>query len=259
MCRSMQSMPKPTPVRGGTHGSHVLNGYSMVSRPEVKKQMMVNLDSRLRSRLPNLKLIVIRYEGCTVSRSPHPFLGRFHLFLEHLRMEHEPEKISQLPPIRQWREAFRRLGASPSRYRPSAEALLRRVLKGEAIHEVNSAVDVNNFFSLKYLLPAGIYDADALEGSVTATVGKAGDRYPALNGRDVSMENKLLLCDDKGPFGSPYVDSARSAVTEKTARCLQVIFHLDTIEGEAPENIAKTVAASFIQINGGTAETSVVS
>ncbi|MGI6126844.1 MAG: B3/4 domain-containing protein [Planifilum sp.] len=221
--------------------------------------MMVNLDSRLRSRLPNLKLIVIRYEGCTVSRSPHPFLGRFHLFLEHLRMEHEPEKISQLPPIRQWREAFRRLGASPSRYRPSAEALLRRVLKGEAIHEVNSAVDVNNFFSLKYLLPAGIYDADALEGSVTATVGKAGDRYPALNGRDVSMENKLLLCDDKGPFGSPYVDSARSAVTEKTARCLQVIFHLDTIEGEAPENIAKTVAASFIQINGGTAETSVVS
>jgi DNA/RNA-binding domain of Phe-tRNA-synthetase-like protein len=259
MCRSMQSMPMPTPVRGGTHGSHVLNGYSMVSRPEVKKQMMVNLDSRLRSRLPNLKLIVIRYEGCTVSRSPHPFLGRFHLFLEHLRMEHEPEKISQLPPIRQWREAFRRLGASPSRYRPSAEALLRRVLKGEAIHEVNSAVDVNNFFSLKYLLPAGIYDADALEGSVTATVGKAGDRYPALNGRDVSMENKLLLCDDKGPFGSPYVDSARSAVTEKTARCLQVIFHLDTIEGEAPENIAKTVAASFIQINGGTAETSVVS
>src|SRR5690606_16985728 len=112
--------------------------YSMVSRPEVKKQTMVNLDSELRSQLPNLQLIVIRYEGCTVSRSPHPFRGRFNPFLEHLRLEYAIETISHLPPIREWREAFRRLGSSPSRYRPSAEALLRRVLKGETIPEVNS-------------------------------------------------------------------------------------------------------------------------
>lgn len=220
---------------------------------------MVNLDAELRSRLPDLKLIVIRYEGCTVSRSPYPFQGRFQLLMEHLRIEHDIEKISQLRPIRRWREAFRRLGSSPSRYRPSAEALLRRVLKGETVHEVNSAVDVNNFFSLKYLLPSGIYDIDNLEGTITATVGKAGDGYPALNGRDVSMENKLLLCDDSGPFGSPYVDSSRTAVTEKTTRCLQVIFYLDTIEGENPERIANTVASSFTRINGGTAETAVIS
>ncbi|SFG49276.1 B3/B4 domain-containing protein (DNA/RNA-binding domain of Phe-tRNA-synthetase) [Planifilum fulgidum] len=231
----------------------------MVSRPEVKKQTMVNLDSELRSQLPNLQLIVIRYEGCTVSRSPHPFRGRFELFLEHLRIEHSMEKIGGLQPIREWREAFRRLGSSPSRYRPSAEALLRRVLKGDTLPEVNSAVDVNNFFSLKYLLPFGIYDADALKGTITATVGKAGDGYPALNGREVSMENKLLLRDESGPFGSPYVDSARAAVTEKSSRLLQVIFHLNTIEGEDPERIAGTVASSFTQINGGTAESAVIS
>ena len=231
----------------------------MVSRPEVKKQTMVILDSELRNLLPNLKLIIIRYEGCTVSHSPLPFRGRFRLFLEHLRIEHDLEKIGKLQPIREWREAFRRLGSSPSRYRPSAEALLRRVLKGETVYEVNSAVDVNNFFSLKYLLPFGIYDADALEGDVTATVGKAGDGYPALNGRDVSMENKLLLRDESGPFGSPYVDSSRTAVTEKTSRCLQVIFHLDTIEGEDPERIAATVASSFTQINGGRAKSEVIS
>lgn len=73
------------------------------------------------------------------------------------------------------------------------------------------------------------------------------------------MENKLLLRDESGPFGSPYVDSSRTAVTEKTSRCLQVIFHLDTIEGEVPERIADTVASSFTQINGGTAKSEVIS
>lgn len=219
---------------------------------------MITLSAQIQSILPRFRLGAIIYKGITVAPSPGPFRGRFQLFQEHLRLEHNTDTIGQIPAIQAMREAFRRAGASPSRYRPSAEALLRRVLKGENLSTVNSAVDANNFFSLKYRLPFGIYDLSTIDGDIVCDIGGENDAYQGLNGREIQMDGKILLRDAKGAFGSPYVDSTRTGVTEQTRDCLQIIFAHE-MEDEELLTIAKQVSHWFVQLNGGDiAETSVI-
>lgn len=212
---------------------------------------MIQIDSSVREKLPQLRLGVIHYHECTITRSPQQFRGRFNLFLEQVRLEYEQMQIGEIPLIASWRKAFRQIGTAPSRYRPSAEALLRRVLKGEMIHEVNSGVDVNNLFSLQSLLPFGIYDRKLIDPPIICTIGGEEDRYEGLNGRPVSMENKLLLRDANGPFGSPYVDAKHTAITEKSNDCLQVIFSLEDEHSPDLNSLLQKTSTLFTQINGG--------
>ncbi len=78
------------------------------------------------------------------------------------------------PVVARTRAAFRALGKDPSRYRPSSEALLRRVAQGKPLFAVNSLVDANNLVSLTSRFPAGAYDLAALPGGIVLRIGRPG-------------------------------------------------------------------------------------
>lgn len=213
--------------------------------------MKVQLDSAVSARLPRLSLGILHYSGASVSDSPKMLQGRINYFVESLRLEHDPSRLTEIEGIREWRAAFKQIGTDPSRYRPSSEALLRRLLQGNPFFWINSAVDVNNFFSVLHALPFGIYDQDQLAGDVVLRIGQKGDCYEGLNGREVNMEDKLLLADDHGAFGSPIVDSRRSCVTDKSRNLLQVIFFHEQVSPPKKDEILGSVGRMFTDINGG--------
>ena len=213
--------------------------------------VQVHMDSSITKRLPNISLGVLQYRDVTVSDSPKMLQGRINLFVENLRLEHELARLTEIPGIREWRACLKQAGTDPSRYRPSSEALLRRLLQGNPFFWVNSAVDVNNFFSVLHALPLGIYDAAQIEGDVSFRLGTADDRYEGLNGREVSMENKPLLADGLGAFGSPIVDSKRTCVTEQSRDLLHVIFFHDQFDSAKQDEILGSVGRMFTEINGG--------
>jgi DNA/RNA-binding domain of Phe-tRNA-synthetase-like protein len=215
--------------------------------------MKVTIDAAVGERLPRFALGAIHYVGAALSDSPKMLQGRINLFVESLRAEHEPAKISELEGVREWRTAFKKLGIDPSRYRPSSEALLRRLLQGNPFFWINSAVDVNNFLSVHYALPYGIYDADKLDAPVTCRLGGENDLYDGLNGREVHMNGKLVLADAKGAFGSPIVDSVRTSVTLETKNLLQIIFFHEQVSPRQREEILGSTARMFTEINGGEA------
>lgn len=213
--------------------------------------MKVRLDSAVSERLPRLSLGILHYRDASVSDSPKMLQGRINFFVENLRLEHDPARIAEIEGVREWRASFKRLGIDPSRYRPSSEALLRRLLQGNPFFWINSAVDVNNFFSVLHALPFGIYDQDQLAGDVICRLGQAEDVYEGLNGREVHMEGKLLLADEKGAFGSPIVDSRRSFVMEESRNLMQVIFFHEMVAAPEQEKILGSVGRMFVEINGG--------
>jgi len=213
--------------------------------------VQVHMDASITERLPQISLGVLQYRGVTVSDSPKMLQGRINFFVENLRLEHELARLTEIPGIREWRACLKKAGTDPSRYRPSAEALLRRLLQGNPFFWVNSAVDVNNFFSVLHALPLGIYDAAQIKGDVSFRLGHAEDRYEGLNGREVSMENKPLLADGLGAFGSPIVDSKRTCVTEQSRDLLHVIFFHDQIDSAQKDEILGSVGRMFTEINGG--------
>jgi DNA/RNA-binding domain of Phe-tRNA-synthetase-like protein len=122
------------------------------------------------------------------------------------------------------RTMYKRVGIDPTKTRPSSEALLRRVGRGDELPRINSLVDIINWCSLESQLPFGLYDADRIRGRVTLRLGQANEEYAGIRKDVVHVAGRLALVDDTGPFGNPTSDSARTMVTVATARALVVIF-----------------------------------
>jgi DNA/RNA-binding domain of Phe-tRNA-synthetase-like protein len=122
------------------------------------------------------------------------------------------------------RSMYRRVGLDPTKTRPSSEALLRRVRKGDSLPRINSMVDVCNWCSLEFQLPYGLYDAAHIAGDVELRLGRDGESYPGIRKDAVHVAGRITLADAEGPFGNPTSDSARTMVTTATTRALLVVF-----------------------------------
>jgi DNA/RNA-binding domain of Phe-tRNA-synthetase-like protein len=122
------------------------------------------------------------------------------------------------------RRMYSRVGLDPTKTRPSSEALLRRVRRGESLPRINSLVDICNWCSLELQLPYGLYDLDHVEGPIELRLGRPGEEYAGIRKETVHVAGRLTLADDLGPFGNPSSDSARTMVTAGTVRALVVIF-----------------------------------
>jgi DNA/RNA-binding domain of Phe-tRNA-synthetase-like protein len=121
------------------------------------------------------------------------------------------------------RTMYKRVGIDPTKTRPSNDALLRRVRKGDAIPRINSAVDVVNWCSLEFQLPYGLYDFSKVSGPVEMRLGAEGEKYAGIRKDEVNVVGRITVADSSGAFGKPTSDSSRKIVTPETTELL-VIF-----------------------------------
>ncbi|KUP08477.1 tRNA synthetase subunit beta [Bacillus coahuilensis m2-6] len=213
--------------------------------------MEITLHSSVTDILPDFKLGIIEYNNITVGPSPSMLRGRLQLFQESIYFDLKDQQVTDRKGINEWRQVFKSFGKDPSRYRPSSESLYRRIQKENYLSSIHSAVDLNNFFSLQYESPIGIYDSSKLNGPIQITVGSDKEVYTALNGRDISLENLIISKDKSGPFGSPYVDSNRAPVTESTKSALQIIYLPPSLLIEEANKLTESLKNMFIQLHGG--------
>jgi DNA/RNA-binding domain of Phe-tRNA-synthetase-like protein len=143
------------------------------------------------------------------------------------------------------RAMYRRVGIDHTRTRPSSEALLRRVRKGEALPRINSLVDIVNWCSLEAQLPFGLYDRGQIRGGVTLRLGRDGEEYAGIRKDVVHVAGRLTLADEAGPFGNPTSDSARTMVTPATTRALIVIFAPAAL---APAVVERTLVQTAVRV-----------
>lgn len=134
------------------------------------------------------------------------------------------EGIAAMPRIKDGREAYKKLGKAPSKYRLSAEALIRRVLQGKGVYKVNNIVDINNLISLKSAFPVGSYDIKSLQPPVYLMAGKEGDQYKGIGKELINIANLPVLTDTAGAFGSPTSDSERAMITNNAVEIIMCIY-----------------------------------
>jgi DNA/RNA-binding domain of Phe-tRNA-synthetase-like protein len=120
------------------------------------------------------------------------------------------------PTVAAIRRLFRDAGCDPTRYRPSSEALLRRVLRGEELPSIHPLVDLNNALSIELAIPGCIMAAGTIEPPVVMRAGLPGDEMESLRG-PFSLAGKPLLADARGPFGTPITDSVRVKIQPETS------------------------------------------
>jgi DNA/RNA-binding domain of Phe-tRNA-synthetase-like protein len=141
-----------------------------------------------------------------------------------LAAEHAGRAPAEVEDLQPARDLYRVFGIDPTRTRPSSEALLRRVLKGQGLPRILNAVDVCNLCALLFLLSIGLYDAGRIRGPVTLRRGRPGESYPGIRKDEVHLEGRPVLADEEGPFGNPTSDSLRTSVTPSTTSIWMVIF-----------------------------------
>jgi DNA/RNA-binding domain of Phe-tRNA-synthetase-like protein len=138
--------------------------------------------------------------------------------------------VGDISQISETRKAYKMLGKDPSRYRPSAEALMRRLTQGKGIYRINNVVDTNNLISLKTGFSIGAYDAKSLEPPIVFR-GETDEGYKAIGRGRLNLENLPIFVDGAGPFGSPTSDSERTLISMDTDELLMVIIGF----GETPD------------------------
>jgi DNA/RNA-binding domain of Phe-tRNA-synthetase-like protein len=142
---------------------------------------------------------------------------------ERARAAFTTESLSSHPTVAALRRLFRAAGCDPTRYRPSSEALLRRVLKGEDLPAIHPLVDLNNCLSMVLAVPCCVGAEGSFTPPVVLRAGRAGESYESLRG-PFNLEGKPLLADAAGPFGTPITDSQRVKVTDGTRRAWMVAY-----------------------------------
>jgi DNA/RNA-binding domain of Phe-tRNA-synthetase-like protein len=157
---------------------------------------------------------------------------------------HPPAEITAV------RTMYKRVGLDPTKTRPSSEALLRRVRKGDSLPRINSMVDVCNWCSLEFQLPYGLYDAAHIDGDVELRMGLAGESYPGIRKDAVHVDGRIALADRMGPFGNPTSDSARTMVTTATTQAMLVVFAPRDVDRQRLDSVLDATSSRMVEFTG---------
>jgi DNA/RNA-binding domain of Phe-tRNA-synthetase-like protein len=134
-------------------------------------------------------------------------------------------RTGEVGPVSRARELYKKFGIDPTRVRPSSEALLRRMKKGERLPRVNSLVDVANALSVQLQVPVGLYDLGKVIGEeLVLRLGKSGESYVGIGKEKVNVSGRICVADADGPIGNPSADSARTMITTDTESAAWIYF-----------------------------------
>lgn len=184
----------------------------------------ISISPEVKSKCPQLQLGCIQCNLEVTNKYP-ALLELIKEELTELQNQLKVEDIAKIPSIQSSRIGYKSLGKDPARYRLSAEALLRRVVKGKGLYQVNNVVDLLNLTSVKSGFSIGGYDVEKIEGEIQLSIGKANEPYKAIGRGELNIEFLPTFRDQKGPFGSPTSDSVRTMVTPQTTKFLMPIFN----------------------------------
>ena len=160
-----------------------------------------------------------------------------HALEEQFRAELTTESLKQLSGIAATRRVYKACGKDPSRYRPASEALIRRMLQGKELYQIDTLVDLINLASIKYGYSIGGFDADKFVGeTLTLGIGKAGEPYEGIGRGMINIEGLPVYRDALGGIGTPTSDHERTKITINTRHLLVLINGYDGNEQSVRAN-----------------------
>ncbi len=178
-------------------------------------QKLCNLltDSRLGFIFSNVKVMPSSFD----------YLEYQHNNYQHAINTLDSKRETEFVIIKETRNAYKKCGKEPSRYRPSAEALLRRLRTNKSLYQINNVVDTINLISINTQYSIGGFDYANIQEKIICDIGTS-DTYEAIGRGNLNIEFMPGLRDSTGFFGTPTSDSVRTMVTDNTTELLLVFY-----------------------------------
>lgn len=205
--------------------------------------MRIEIDEELREKAPDVRLGVLTAK-VEVAERDADLWREIEARVAALEAMLETTEIAAIPAIAATRAAYKALGKDPSRYRGSAEAMLRRISQGKGLYTVNTVVDVNNLVSIESFFSIGLYDLRYVKPPVFFRRGGEGETYQGIAKGEINLQGLPIFADEEGPFGNPSSDSARTMVRADTTDVLMAIV---SFSGPSGLDAALSRAASLLE------------
>lgn len=142
---------------------------------------------------------------------------------ERMRGSYEMDMINKRPAIAATRKAYKACGKEPNRYRPSSEALCRRMVKGLELYRSLTVIDLINLLSVATGHSIGGFDADKIVGDkLTIGIGREEEPYEAIGRGPLNVAGLPILRDEQGGIGTPTSDHERTKLSEETKHLVMV-------------------------------------
>ena len=184
--------------------------------------MNIEIASKIKQACPQLRLAIISCE-VTNTETSEALWYELEQEIHHFATSFTIEDINKRPTIYATRQIYKSLGKDPNRYRPSAEALCRRIVRAIAIYKVSTVVDIINLVSIRSGFSIGGFDADKIQGDLKLVIGTANDDFEAIGRGKLNVEGLPLYKDNIGGIGTPTSDNERTKISLNTSKLLIVI------------------------------------
>jgi len=178
-----------------------------------------------------------------------------HALEERFRNELTTESLKQLPSIAATRNVYKACGKDPSRYRPASEQLIRRMLQGKELYQIDTLVDLVNLASIAFGYSIGGFDADKFVGdTLTLGVGREGEPYEGIGRGIINIAGLPVYRDAEGGVGTPTSDHERTKMTLSTTHLVVLINGYDGNEARVTDNarFIQELLRKYCQSDGGT-------
>lgn len=185
--------------------------------------MEIKIEPIIRQAAPGLKVVTIEAD---VDNSPTPqaLIDDLQAAAENIKSTYELSTINKRPAVAATRKAYKALGKEPNRYRPSSEALCRRIVKGMGLYYINSLVDLINVVSIASGYSIGGFDVDKISGdTLTLGSGREGEDFEGIGRGQLNIASMPVYRDMTGGVGTPTSDNERTKLDLTTKRLLMCI------------------------------------
>lgn len=184
--------------------------------------MQITISNQIKEICPDLKVAVV---VCKVRNTPttEALWSEITAEGERIVSVYKLEDINKRPEILATRAAYKSLGKDPNRYRPSAEALCRRIVRGLPLYQVSTLVDIINLVSIRSGFSIGGFDIGKIQGDIVLGVGTADDEFDAIGRGLLNIEGLPVYRDKLGGIGTPTSDNERTKISGDTTDLLMLI------------------------------------
>lgn len=190
----------------------------------------VSISEEIAEKCPDLHILVL-YCDLTNRESAPELWEEISRVEEEIRTTCQLEEVNKWLPIRATRQAYKRCGKDPNRYRPSSEALRRRILRGLPLYKIDTLVDVINLVSIRSGYSIGGFDADKIQGDLQLGIGREGELYHGIGRGELNIAGLPVYRDRVGGVGTPTSDEERTKIDMDTTHLLMIINGYSGLEG----------------------------
>ena len=195
-------------------------------------------------------------EACvTKSKYCQELWNEIHALEDRFRQELTTDSLKELTSIAATRRVYKACGKDPSRYRPASEQLIRRMLQGKELYQIDTLVDLVNLASIAYGYSIGGFDADKFVGdTLTLGIGREGEPYEGIGRGMLNIAGLPVYRDAQGGVGTPTSDNERTKMTIETTHLVVLINGYDGNEERVTENarFIQGLLKKYCQSDGGT-------